>query len=452
MSTTDASRVPGASQLPQKVQDLVSQLFDVSQAEATMSTLSYELDTRKMPLGKISAATIRSGYAILKEIEDLLGMVDGTSTDEIKVKDEPTGTSRRKEAEEQDQDSDATEEEDEGVAASAAKEAPGMDDDHSVFWYWKGDSNESAAQDVWIRYNASTCVALEEARAAKEKKYKLDDERFIDFGKMVQARYDDPKRRRALKRETPAIRRAASKRKATMAAKKAAAAKDSKAEPAGNIKQWASRRGSGSTAAASNVDDAQSGHGASAAAAAHEPLNLSNLPTKVRQGLLEASTRFYSKIPHAFGNKTPPVLLSKEQLKDKSMLLDELLQLERTAQIIRSATCDDPSSTAETKVPRSPIDVCYGKLNCDLNVLKPDCAEYQLIEEMLKNTHGDTHRNFSLSESIPIRISFAASFVCSCCAAYSSMLATIPTRQALILSLLWIGMARASDTAHVASR
>ena len=87
-------------------------------------------------------------------------------------------------------------------------------------------------------------------------------------------------------------------------------------------------------------------------------------------------------------------------LLEKTMLLDELLQLERTAQIIRSASSDDPSAETTT-VPRSPIDVCYGKLHCDLNVMKPDCSEYQLIQEMIKNTHGDTHRNFSLSKSIP---------------------------------------------------
>lgn len=37
-----------------------------------LSRSRYELDTQKMPLGKISAATIKSGYAILKEIEALL--------------------------------------------------------------------------------------------------------------------------------------------------------------------------------------------------------------------------------------------------------------------------------------------------------------------------------------------------------------------------------------------
>ena len=368
-----------------------------------MSTLSYELDTRKMPLGKISAGTIRSGYVILKEIEELLDTVGGGGTDEMQVKTESTSCGRDGEDPEE-QDSDATEEEDEGAAASAAKEARAMDDNDTVIWYWKGDSKQTAVQDIWIRYDASTCAALEAARDAKEKKYQLDDERFVDIGKMVQARYDDPRRRRALKRETPAARRAALKRKATMAAK-TAAAEQSTSKPAGNTKR-ASKRGTGAAAAASgtDVDNTQRGRSVSAGSSAHEPLMnhiLSELPTKVRQGLLDASTRFYSKIPHSFGSKAPPILLSKEQLKEKILLLDELLQLERTAQIIRSANSDDASSAAETtKVSRSPIDVCYAKLHCDLNVLKPECSEYQLIQEMLTNTHGDTHRNFSLSKSL----------------------------------------------------
>lgn len=422
LNPVDASRQPGGSQLPQQVQDLVSQLFDVRQAESTMSTLSYELDTRKMPLGKISAGTIRSGYEILKEIEELLDTVGGGGTDEIQVNTESTSRGRDGEDAEE-QDSDATEEEDEGVAASAAKEARAMDDNDSVIWYWKGDSKKSAVQDIWIRYDASTCAALEEARGAKEKKYQLDDERFIDIGKMVQARYDDPKRRRALKRETPAARRAALKRKATMAAK-TAAARQSKSKPAGNTKR-APKRGAGSAAAAASgtdVDTAQIGHGASADSSTHEPLILSELPIKVRQGLLDASTRFYSKIPHSFGSKSPPILLSKEQLKEKILLLDELLQLERTAQVIRSANSDGPSSAAETtQVPRSPIDACYDKLHCDLNVLKTNSSEYQLVQEMLTNTHGDTHRNFSLSKSLCSGSSllWVQVFVLVCCSLHN---------------------------------
>ena len=83
--------------------------------------------------------------------------------------------------------------------------------------------------------------------------------------------------------------------------------------------------GTGNAAASSeaDVDDNQDVHGgASAATSAQEPLTLSKLPAKVRQGLLEASTRFYSKIPHSFGNKTPPVLLSREQLKEKIQIFN----------------------------------------------------------------------------------------------------------------------------------
>ena len=425
---------PGASQLPKQVQALVSQLFDVSQAEATMSSLSYELDTRKMPLGKISAATIRSGYAILKEIEELLAEVEGADADGHVAGGGEEDTKVK--VEQDSEDSDATEEEDEAVAISAAKavqpasaagavtvktegEQEDMDDSDRVVWYWRGDSKKGAVQDIWVHFDATTCAAIEAARAAKEKQYKLDAERFLDFKKMAQARYDDPKRRRALKRETPAMRRATMKRKATMAAKKelkeaaaaaVAANNDEKEDLAVDQEPVAQKK----TATAPGKKRKQRAAAAAAAAessatataTAREPLVLSALPAKIRQGLLEASTRFYSKIPHSFGSLSPPILMSTEQLKAKTLLLDELLQLEQTAQIIRSANSDEKdisgssataAAAASARVPRSPIDVCYDKLNCDMSVLAPDSSEYNLIQEMLLKTHGDTHKNFTLS-------------------------------------------------------
>ena len=68
---------------------------------------------------------------------------------------------------------------------------------------------------------------------------KLDDERYVDVEKMLQCRHDNPKRRRGVKRETPAMRKAAQKRKATIAAKAVAAAEPAAAAAAAPPKKRA---------------------------------------------------------------------------------------------------------------------------------------------------------------------------------------------------------------------
>ena len=232
-----------------------------------------------------------------------------------------------------------------------------------MIWYWKGDS-KGGSQDVWIRFDDAISKGVEEAKQAKEKKFKVDDERFIDIKKMVQARYDNPKRRRGVKRETPAMRRAA----AAKAAKKAGAAKP------------APKKGKKRKA----PDAAPAAPAAPAATAAAAPRSLSDLPANIRNGLVDATTRFYSSIPHSFGNGTPPVLMSTEALKAKTKLLDELLQLEQTARIIRSAGDEGGASAdAGAAASLSPLDTCYRKLNCELSVLPPASPEHQLITEML---------------------------------------------------------------------
>jgi hypothetical protein len=208
---------------------------------------------------------------------------------------------------------------------------------------------------------------------------------------MNQCRTDDPKRRRALKRETPAMRRAVLKRRATMEARAAGAKPEVKPEAKPEVKpeaeaaspavgqlvdveskgSWYPAKVVGSRAGEAKVhyngwkarydewlpagsarlrvpgaaaapaggdadssdDDLDVGamrkmvsekKKAAAAAAvagsaagpgaerapAPAPAVLEALPARVRQGLVDATARFYSKIPHSFGLLAPPVLLT----------------------------------------------------------------------------------------------------------------------------------------------
>lgn len=58
------------SVLKPEIQDLMALLFDTGMFQQTMK--SYEIDTAKMPLGKLSKAQIAKGFDILTEIEDAI--------------------------------------------------------------------------------------------------------------------------------------------------------------------------------------------------------------------------------------------------------------------------------------------------------------------------------------------------------------------------------------------
>jgi len=61
-------------------------------------------------------------------------------------------------------------------------------------WYWKDDSD-------WKEYEKKLAKKLEKSFRAKEKECKVDDSRFVDVENMLQRRYDDKMKRRAVKRE-----------------------------------------------------------------------------------------------------------------------------------------------------------------------------------------------------------------------------------------------------------
>lgn len=58
------------SNLPKPVQNLVKMIFDVKAMKNTM--LEFELDTEKMPLGRLSRKQVESAFSVLKEIQMLI--------------------------------------------------------------------------------------------------------------------------------------------------------------------------------------------------------------------------------------------------------------------------------------------------------------------------------------------------------------------------------------------
>jgi poly [ADP-ribose] polymerase len=64
-----------SSKLPASVQKLVEIIFDLKMMEAQMTELEY--DITKQPLGRLSKGTIKSGYTVLKELENAIKGGDG---------------------------------------------------------------------------------------------------------------------------------------------------------------------------------------------------------------------------------------------------------------------------------------------------------------------------------------------------------------------------------------
>jgi len=58
------------SKLPKRVQDVISSIFDVKEAEAALKSL--DVDITKMPLGKMTDAQLKDAYRVLTEIDQLL--------------------------------------------------------------------------------------------------------------------------------------------------------------------------------------------------------------------------------------------------------------------------------------------------------------------------------------------------------------------------------------------
>ncbi|KAI6661255.1 Poly polymerase 1 [Oopsacas minuta] len=103
---------------------------------------------------------------------------------------------------------------------------------------------------------------------------------------------------------------------------------------------------------------------------------------------LDLSNKFYTLIPHDFGLESPPLLVNAEVIKEKSEMLDSLLELEVTYSLLSGGKKEQEET--------DPIDVYYEKLKADLTVVDKKSDEFDMIKEFISNTHGSTHSSFDL--------------------------------------------------------
>ncbi|XP_054623017.1 poly [ADP-ribose] polymerase 2 isoform X2 [Dunckerocampus dactyliophorus] len=103
--------------------------------------------------------------------------------------------------------------------------------------------------------------------------------------------------------------------------------------------------------------------------------------------LVEACNQFYTRIPHDFGLKTPPLIRTEDELKHKIELLEALRDIQIAVKMVQSSeNCDE-----------HPLDRQYHSLNCQLYPLDPLSQEYKVIEKYLQSTHASTHCDYTMS-------------------------------------------------------
>ncbi|XP_006812383.1 poly [ADP-ribose] polymerase 1-like [Saccoglossus kowalevskii] len=101
--------------------------------------------------------------------------------------------------------------------------------------------------------------------------------------------------------------------------------------------------------------------------------------------ILDCSNRFYTLIPHDFGMKKPPMLDNIDIIKNKTQMLDNLLDIEVAYSLLKGGDSG-----------KDPIDANFEKLKCGIEVLEHKSDEFTMIEKYMKNTHAATHTQYSL--------------------------------------------------------
>uniref|UniRef100_A0A6P8SJS6 Poly [ADP-ribose] polymerase n=1 Tax=Geotrypetes seraphini TaxID=260995 RepID=A0A6P8SJS6_GEOSA len=105
------------------------------------------------------------------------------------------------------------------------------------------------------------------------------------------------------------------------------------------------------------------------------------------KALVEACNEFYTRIPHDFGLRTPPLIKTEEELKEKIQLLETLSDIEIAVKLVKS----------ELSNPEHHLDQNYRKLGCSLQALEHSSSEFRVIEKYLQSTHAALHNDYTMT-------------------------------------------------------
>ncbi|KAK3784634.1 hypothetical protein RRG08_003441 [Elysia crispata] len=101
--------------------------------------------------------------------------------------------------------------------------------------------------------------------------------------------------------------------------------------------------------------------------------------------IVDATNRFYTAIPHDFGMKKPTLLDTAKIIKQKTDMLDNLMEIEVAYSLLKGGDDGD-----------DPITAHYNKLKCEMEPLDPASEEFERLKTYTKNTHATTHNMYDL--------------------------------------------------------
>ncbi|KAA3675832.1 poly [ADP-ribose] polymerase, partial [Paragonimus westermani] len=111
-----------------------------------------------------------------------------------------------------------------------------------------------------------------------------------------------------------------------------------------------------------------------------------NEQRKWEHALLMACNEFYTRIPHDFGMRVPPLLRTIDEVKEKLELLQALDDIEFAVKVLET----DTNST------KNVLDQRYKQLECDLKPLENTTSMFSILRDYLLTNHGPTHNWYTI--------------------------------------------------------
>ena len=106
---------------------------------------------------------------------------------------------------------------------------------------------------------------------------------------------------------------------------------------------------------------------------------------QVTDELIEACNDFYTRIPHEFGMRKPPIIKSQTEVKKKLELLETLSDIQVALKILSAV--DDSVH---------PIDRKYEQLRVNIEPVERNSTKWKSISKSITSTHASTHQHYTM--------------------------------------------------------
>lgn len=108
---------------------------------------------------------------------------------------------------------------------------------------------------------------------------------------------------------------------------------------------------------------------------------------KFGKDLVEACNEFYTRVPHDFGLRTPPLIRTQQELAQKVCLLEALGDIQIAVKL----------ASMELGSHEHPVDRQYRQLQCSLEPVEHTSSTFQIIGRYLQSTHAATHSDYTMT-------------------------------------------------------